>query len=235
MFLFVVCQLIFVGSSIFQVHDVSIKTEEGLPESVIRQAMDLGPKPRYWDMSAANLEAGIQELDGVESAKVDVGFPGSLSVMVTERKPLYTVSSAATTSHPFTADKAGIVLGPGHAPTGALSVIVARPVKKGGRLSPRELRVLDRLQAHLTPELQAKLDTVSFDSHGDLLLRLKHKQGLLPVRLGRPEKLSYKLFVLEELLDSLKREGSEVVSIDLRFTTPIVRGPFVASPVGEPG
>lgn len=233
-FLFVVSQFIFVQSSMFTVRDVSVKGQNEIKEASILQAMGIGSDARYWDLSAENIRADILEVNGMASATVDIIFPDRVMVNVTERKPLFTVSSLARTRHPFAADKEGVVLAEGVGPKGALRVVLDREVKVGGRLSANELEVCNYLHTHLTSGLKSRLDSLRFDNHGDVTLLMAYRDGKIPVRLGRPEKLTYKLFILEELLSSLKSESAQVVSVDLRFSTPIVRQPYTKPAVEPP-
>jgi cell division septal protein FtsQ len=225
-FLFAVSQFFFLQSSMFVVRDISVKGDTSLGEASILAAMGLGEGTRYWEVSPENLQADILEIHGLESAKVDVAFPGRVTVQVAERKPVFTVSSFARTTQLFTVDKQGVVVGKGEAPKGSLRVVLDRPVKVGGLLSPDELEVCTYLRSHLSGFLAQRLAHVRFDDRGDVTLRVAYGTAKIPVRLGRPEKLSYKLFLLEELLGSLKAESAQVVSIDLRFSTPIVRQPY---------
>ena len=233
-FLFVVSQFIFVQSSMFTVRDVSIKGQNEIKEASILQAMGIGSDARYWDLSPENIRADVLEVNGMASATVDVIFPDRVLVNVTERKPLFTVSSLARTRHPFAADKEGVVLAEGAGPKGALRIVLDREVKVGGRLSANELEVCNYLHTHLTSGLKSRLDSLRFDNHGDVTLLMAYRDGKIPVRLGRPERLSYKLFILEELLSSLKAESAQVVSVDLRFSTPIVRQPYTKPTVEVP-
>lgn len=225
-FLFAVSQFFFLQSSMFVVSDVAVKGDGKITEGSILKAMGIGTGARYWELSPERIAADIEEMNAVESAKVDVLFPGKVAVSVAERKPIFTVASLARTSQLFNVDREGVVVSKGPAPAGSLRVVIDRDVKVGGRLSANELEVATYMRGHLRPALKARLDSVRFDDQGDLTLRVAYKAGKIPVRLGRPEKLSYKLFLLEELLASLKAESAQVVSIDLRFSTPIVRQPY---------
>jgi cell division septal protein FtsQ len=222
-FLFAVSQFFFLQSSMFVVRDVTVHGQKGVSETSIRKALDLGSGSRYWDLSADVLQANLLELNGLQSADVEVRFPGRVQVQVAERKPVFTAASIARSRHRFAVDADGLVLSAGQAPGGSLEIVVDRELKVGGRLSVTEMEVSNYLRAHLRPAVAQRLDRVSFDGRGDVSLRIKYRDAKIPVRLGRPEKLSYKLFLLEELLASLKAESADVVSIDLRFSTPIVR------------
>jgi cell division septal protein FtsQ len=225
-FLFVVSQFFFIQSSMFDVRDISVTGESKIPELSVIEAMGLGEQARYWDLSSQVLQSDILEINSLESARVDIDFPGRISVHVTERQPIFTVCSIARTKQPFTVDKEGVIVAAGQAPPGSLQLVLDRDVKVGGRLSHNELEVAIFLREHLSKTLASRLGQVRFDDKGDVTLRVAYRNGKIPVRLGRPEKLGYKLFLLEELLASLKAESAEVVSIDLRFSTPIVRQPY---------
>lgn len=232
-FLFVVSQFFFAQSSMFKVQDVRVTGSTKFPESAVLAAMDLGPESTFWDLSAERLESNILDLHGVESAEVTVAFPNRVDVRVSDRQPLFTVSSLATTRQPFSVDKTGLILGRGEAPPGSLRLVIERDVRAGGRLSGNELEVALYLKDHLRPFLLQRLGQVRFDERGEVTLMVSYQSAKIPVRLGRAERLSYKLFLLEELLASLKAESAKVVSIDLRFSTPIVRQPVVKSATPE--
>lgn len=233
-FLFSISQFFFLQSSMFVVRDVSVKGQTTVKESAIRKAMNVKKDARYWELSPIGMQADILNLHGLESAQVDLVFPGKLDITVAERQPLHTVAMASKPRETFTVDKEGVVLAKGSAGPKSLTVLLDRLPKVGGRINPDELEIAGFLQSHLSTSLRARLVSVSFDGRDEVTLRVKYRDGSVPVRLGRGEKLGYKLFLLEELLASLKSESAQVLSIDLRFSTPIVRKPYQKpEPVAE--
>ena len=232
-FLFSVSQFFFLQSSMFVVRDVSVEGYSAVKEKTIRKAMNVASDVRYWEISPEDMQSDILTIHGLEGANVDLVFPGQLAFQVSERKPLFTVAAASDPKSTFTVDKTGVVLAKGHMGKGTLQVLVDRTPKIGGRISSDELEICTYLQGHLSKALQERLLSTTFDERDEVTLRVKYRDGSIPVRLGRGERLSYKLFLLEELLTSLKTEGAQVLSVDLRFSTPIVRKPFKPAKVEE--
>ena len=68
-----------------------------------------------------------------------------------------------------------------------------------------------------------KIRAIKLGVTGEVAFRMKYGNDNIWVRLGRPEKLQYKLFLLNELLAKLEKEKSKVESIDLRYSAPVVK------------
>lgn len=232
-FLFSVSQFFFLQSSMFIVRDVSVEGQSTVKEKAIRKVMNVSQDSRFWEISPEAMQADILGIHGLESVDVNLHFPGQLKVQVAERKPVFTVASVSDPKNTFTVDKSGVVLAKGNIGKQSLQVLVDRTPKVGGRISADELEIATYLQGHLSKGLRDRLVSTSFDARDEVTLRVKYRDGSIPVRLGRGERLSYKLFLLEELVTSLKNEGAHVLSIDLRFSTPIVRKPFRPAKVEE--
>ncbi len=229
-FLFAVSQFFFLQSSLFVVRDITVEGHAKTDKKTILQAMGLGDEARYWTLSPTDLAREVLELHQLESANVQVLFPSRVSVTVRERKPAFSVASIGRSQHAFLVDKDGVILGEGKPPAGFVKMIVDRPLKLGGQLTNDELEVATYLHSHLTPTLAKRLDRIKFSKRGDVALRIRYGKDGFWVRLGRPEKLSYKLVLLEELIASLKAESADFASIDLRYSTPVVRKKFQAPP-----
>lgn len=232
-FLFSVSQFFFLQSSMFVVRDVSVEGHSAVKEKAIRKVMNVGQDSRFWEISPEAMQADVLAIHGLESVDVNLRFPGQLDVQVTERKPVFTVAAVSDPKNTFTVDKSGVVLAKGTTGKGSLQVLVDRTPKIGGMISSDELEIATYLQGHLSDGLRERLVSTSFDARDEVTLRVKYRDGSIPVRLGRGERLSYKLFLLDELLASLKTEGAHVLSIDLRFSTPIVRKPYKPAKVEE--
>lgn len=225
-FLFSVSQFFFLQSSMFVVRDVAVQGQSSVKEASIRKAMDVRAESRYWEISPESMRQDILALHVIEDARVDMLFPDRLDVTVTERKPLYTVAAKKQPKETYTVDRSGVVLDQGKAGPESLKILLDRSPRVGGRISSDELEISNFFQEHMSQALKARLVSVDFDRRDEVTLRVKYRDGTIPVRLGRGEKLGFKLFLLEELLASLKAESAQVLSIDLRFSTPIVKKPY---------
>lgn len=229
-FLFTVCQFIFLQSSIFSLKDITIEGDRAISKEVIRGAMDLGDSPSYWSLAPQDIQSSLADLQGVESARVKLGFPSSLSVTIIERKPVYRICWVAAAHTAYGVDREGVIVADEPPQAGPISIALQRPVRVGGRLSPSELKVLEFFSKNAANPLLTDIKLIEFSNDGEVTLRFAYKTLTIPIRLGRPEQLGYKLFVLQELMSSLKAERAVVLSIDLRFTTPIVRTPVTVQP-----
>ncbi len=225
-FLFSVSQFFFLQSSMFVVSDIAVKGGNTVKETAIRKAMNVKSGARYWELSPQGLQEDILGLHGLEAAQVNLLFPGKLDVTVSERRPLYTVAASAEPGQTYTVDKDGVVLAKGQTGPKSLQLLVDRVPRVGGRISSNELEISAFLHGHLSQSIRDRLVSVNFDGRDEVTMRIKYRDDSIPVRMGRGERLSYKLFLLEELLASLKAESAPVLSIDLRFSTPIVRKPY---------
>lgn len=223
MMLFFVSQYFFLQSSLFQVSDVVVEGNEVVPLDSIRANLGLSEHTRFWEVSPQTLKGSVLELHRLQDAEVAMAFPGRVRVKVQERAPAFSAAALGSERQWYAVDRDGVILNQRAPEKGAFKVLLDRPLRVGTQLSAKELEVILYFQKSLKPSLRQRLRTVKLNKRHEVALKISFKNKYLWVRLGRPEKMGYKLFLLEELLNQLKKERSQVASVDLRYSTPVVR------------
>lgn len=223
MMLFFVSQYFFLQSTLFQVSDVVVEGNEVVPLDSIMANLGLSEHTRFWEVNPVGLKGSVLELHRLQDAEVSMAFPGRVRVKVQERAPSFSAASLDDENKWYAVDQDGVILNQRAPEKGGFRVMLDRPLRLGAQLSAKELEVILYFQQSLKPTLRDRLRTVKLNKRHEVALKISFKNKYLWVQLGRAEKLSYKLFLLEELLTQLKREQAQVASVDLRYTAPVVR------------
>jgi hypothetical protein len=168
-------------------------------------ALEMGQGTPTIDVDSATLHDSILEDPWVKDVAIEVGWPGSLSIVVVEHVPFATVRAAAGW---IIVSSDGAVLEPASPPTDtSFTVDVdAGPVSAGYDITnPLIMGALDFIRS-LDPDLAAGV-VVTSDGEGLSAIVAGHA-----VRLGRPAEMYSKARVLSSLIASGLEPGA---SIDL--------------------
>lgn len=223
MFLFFVSQFFFLKSALFEFHEIKVEGAESVSESMVLEKLGLGDSKSYWDLSAASLEENLEGVHRLEKATVELVFPGRVEVSVTERQPSFYVTYRKKANKWFSSDASGVVLKNEYPPEGAIKFILPHPVKDGIHIRKKDLQVVRFFQDSLSPELRKTVRAINIGKKRQITLKVLLGKSPVWVRLGRPEKLEYKLFLLSRLMRQLVKDKAEIRSIDLRYSAPVVR------------
>ena len=222
-FMFLISQFYFLQSPLFQFSAVEIEGATKVPASEIEQMLDLGATTTFWDVDDSGLEQNLMFIHQLENADVELSFPGRVEVVVSERKPAYYAAFIGNSSSWYTVDADGVVLESQPATTKHLRILLSHPVRPGAHVRPSDLKVIRFFQDNLKKPLRDQIRAIKIGVTGEVAFRMRYGNGNIWVRLGRPEKLQYKLFLLNELLVKLDKEKSTIESIDLRYSAPVVK------------
>lgn len=231
--LFFVSQYFFLQSQLFEQQSISIRGTESLSETLVEGQLGQLQGVNFWELSESSLEANLKSLHLIEDASVSLVFPREVRVYVSERKPSFFVANKREVNKWHSADKDGVVL-KGVAPTeGQLKIFLPHRIKEGSQLRSEDLQVIRYFQDRLGEELKSSIRAIDIEEGQQVSVKTVIGKDPVWVKLGRPERLEYKLFLLGELLQQLSKERSVITSIDLRFSAPVVKkkgaNPVVAS------
>ena len=221
--MFLVTQYFFLNSPLFQVRDVVVNPSAGVSEEEIRSRLSLTESSNFWRLSPSSLESDLLGHHLLSGADVDVSFPGRVVVNVSERTPSFYVAYRGKSKAWFSVDDNGVVLESVKPLKKQLKFLLARPLKKGSLLSAAELDIVRYFQESLSPSLSKRLRDVKIRKNLDLSVKLSFQNRYIWARLGRPERMTYKLFLLEKLLAQLATQKEQIKSIDLRYSAPLVK------------
>ncbi len=222
-FLFAVSQYFFFNSQLFQVHEVEITGNRAVSEPDLVEALGLGSREGYLGISSDLLRERLLLLDRVQEADVELQFPGRVRAQVTERIPRYSAAYQHAPEVWYAVDGQGVVLGQKVPDKGGWRILVPRKLKSGALLSEAEQKIVTELQGRVSQSLRQRLIVIKINQRSEVALKISFKDQPLWVRLGRPEKMEYKLFLLEQLLQQLRSEATEIELIDLRHSAPVVK------------
>lgn len=221
--MFLVSQFYFLQSPLFQFNEVVIEGTEELTESDIESKLGLGNETSFWDVSDESLQQNLLFMHRLSDADVEMSFPGRVSVMVQEREPAYYAAFIGNTNSWYSIDGDGVILDDAQASSEHLRILLSHPVRPGGQLRKSDLKVIRFFQDNLKGNLREQVMAIKLGETGEVAFRMKYAGKSIWVRLGRPEKLQYKLFLLQEMMTKLAAEKSSVSSIDLRYSAPVVK------------
>ena len=221
--LFLLTQFYFMRSPLFEFRELEISGAISVPEEAIESRLGLPEKANFWEISPQSLQANLANLHRLEEADVKVTFPGRVQVQVEERKPSFFVASINRTNNWYTADKAGVILESSSPNSRSLRFLLSYPVRSASQVKEKDLQIVHFFQDHLDDDLRQKIRVIKIGQDQELALRVNYGAEPIWVRLGRPERLPYKLFLLQELTAQLTKEKEKILSIDLRYSAPVVR------------
>ncbi|HEX7166070.1 MAG TPA: FtsQ-type POTRA domain-containing protein [Acidimicrobiales bacterium] len=200
-------------SPLLDVDTVEVRGATNTRQEDVLRASGLDRSPPLTDVDAHEVEAAIERLPWVESARVARRWPGTVEVTLLERTPLAAVP--APDGAWALADLSGRVLSHEPAPPGELIRIEhPQPVGAPGSTVPRATLAALRLVDALPPQLAGRVPVIAVGENGGLEVRL---DGKTPVQLGPPSQLDAKLVALGTLLQ--KADLARVASIDVRVPT----------------
>lgn len=222
-FLFCVAQFYFMQSSLFQIRELEIDGSEHLSESAIKSKLGLGLHENYWDVNSYSLQENLASLHTLERAEVAVSFPSRVKVVVQERQASFFAAFHGNTKTWFSVDGDGVVLESFKPDKKGLKMVLPYPLKAGIQIRETDLQLIRFFQDQLTGDLENRVKALKIRQDGSLALKTVFSKRSIWVKFGRPERLQYKLFLLKELLRQLGHEKAELASVDLRYSTPVVK------------
>ena len=221
--LFLLTQFYFMRSPLFEFRELEISGAVSVSEEAIESKLALPEKANFWEISPQSLQANLASLHRLEAADVKVTFPGRVQIQVEERKPSFFVATVNNTNSWYTVDKGGMILESSSPNSRSLRFLLSYPVRNASQVKEKDLQIVHFFQDHLDEVLKKKVRVIKISQDQEVALRVNHGAETIWVRLGRPEKLPYKLFLLQELTTQLAKEKDKILSIDLRYSAPVVR------------
>lgn len=223
MMLFFVSQYFFMQSPLFEHHEVKVEGADRVSTAIIEKKLGLADNANYWNLSSNSLEQNLSSLYMLEKATVQLRFPGQVNVHVTERTPNFYVAYTGDINKWYSVDDSGVVLERATPQKGHLKFILSQPVKGGAHVRLQDLQVVRYFRDRLASDLADNVSAIRFNEGQQVSIKTTVGKRPVWVKLGRPERLDYKLFLLGELLSQLSKERSIITSIDLRYSAPVVK------------
>jgi len=222
MLLFFISQYFFLQSPLFNYRELEIEGANRVKESLIESHLGLQGTDSFLSLSPNDLEQNLSDLHRLKAATVTLDFPGRVQVQVAERRPAFFAAFRGEKQAWYSVDSEGIILEEVPTPAEGHKFFLSHTVREGQKVRPKDLEVVRFFQDQLKGELKKRVRVVNISQTRQLALKVVLGKNPVWVRLGRPEKLEYKLFLLNELLRQLDSEKDDIRSIDLRYSAPVV-------------
>lgn len=226
--LLIYAQLLFFFSSPLQARTIWVAGNRRITWDQIVRRTGLKPGDHLWAHSPHQVSAEVERLHELKDVHVSYGLPGRVEIQVTERQPLFQVSTNQKRPRWFAVDNEGVVLHP----TRTLDLSLPRllldlPLQPNQRIHLSNLYLVSAAAAKIEHNLPGKVWYYRLDARGGLSFRSFSHHRKLDVQVGGLDNLAHKIAILKAILDGLTT-GQEIASIDLRYSSPTVR--YLAPP-----
>ena len=222
--LFVLAQFIFFKGELFKVHTVTVTGNQHVSRQAALEQSGLKTGNFLWQLSPQAVEQRLANIPQVREAHVSYALPGRVYITLCERQPLLQVATRGSHLEWFAVDDEGIVLRP--LPTGSNRLprlVVDEPVVPGTHLDANTLWTVSKTVAQVGKVMSGAVWYYYVDDRGGVTIKTSVARTPLEVHLGDLERMDYKVRILGALLDKLSREKQKVLSVDLRFASPVVK------------
>jgi cell division protein FtsQ len=201
-------------SPIFAMRSLSIRGSIHVPRDELVRLSGLDGETNVLWMSPAEVRRDLERDPWVATVAVHRTLPGSVSIAITERRPIAVAEPGRWLIAPD-----GTVLGRAPHETALPSIRPGVALHTGARISPD--RVAMRVAVTLTPSLRAEVARI--DTHRDDRVVLHMRSGVVSL-LGDPADLALKESTLAAILRWARDRGVQPAVVDVRaWSTPTLR------------
>jgi len=222
--LFVLAQFVFIRGELFKVQTVTVTGQKHISQKAVLERSGLKTGEFLWSMTPHQVEMELTRLPQVRSSHVSYGLPGRVNIAIQERQPVIQVACRSNRLAWFAVDEEGVILR--SLPTGSNRLprlVVDEPVLAGTHLDANTLWTVSKTVAQVGKVMPEAVWYYYVDDRGGVTIKTAVARTPLEVHLGPLERMDYKVRILGALLDKLSREKQKVLSVDLRFASPVVK------------
>ncbi len=222
--LFLLAQFVFIRGDLFKVQTVSVTGQKHISQKAILERCGLKSGEFLWTMSPHQVEMELSRLPQIRTSHVSYGLPGRVSIAITERQPVMQVATRGSRLEWFAVDEDGVILR--SLPTGSNRLprlVVDEPVLAGTHLDANTLWTVSKTVTQVGKVMPEAVWYYYVDDRGGVTIKTAVARTPLEVHLGPLERMDYKVRILGALLDKLSKEKQKVLSVDLRFASPVVK------------
>lgn len=231
--LFALAQGLFLFSPMFRLAEIEVRGLDRLSRpTVIRQAA-LAPGSYLWALSPRQISERLSRLPEVQSAIVRMSVPGKVTLALRERTPVALLSRAGGPSVPYEVDVEGVILGRVRQAGTLPQVRVEHPVAASGRVDPTPLLIAMKARTWVEASLPTPALAYEIDDMQTVNVSTRFLGTPLTIRLGTLQNMDYKMHILRAILERLQKEKRAALTIDLRYSSPVVR-PLKPEPETSP-
>ncbi|MBZ0253550.1 MAG: FtsQ-type POTRA domain-containing protein, partial [Candidatus Methylomirabilis sp.] len=221
---FAIAQGLFLMSPLFRLSEVEVAGNDRLSDRKILEQADLAPGSYLWALSPTGIENRLMELRELKSASVGLAMPGRVVLNVRERDPVMLVSSKGQPGRWYEADTEGVILGPVRAGSAGLPrLLLPAAVPASRKIDPTPVLVALKARTWVEESLPGKVRSYEVDDLQSVSVGTEFLGTPIVVRVGTLQSMDYKMHILRAILDRLTSEKRKVASVDLRFSSPVVK------------
>jgi cell division protein FtsQ len=221
--------LALVHSPILGARHVVVSGAPEVPASVVIRAAGLSNHPPLIDLDAAVIARRVERLPWVATAAVQIGWPSSVSIRLTERVPVATVRLPG--GGYAVCDATGRILEDVAARPASLPVVSAARVGRPGSTLGGSAQALAAVAAAMPESMVPQAVELASSAEGTVLVL----NGGLEAIIGSSDSLSQKFVSLATVLAHGGLSGVKVIDLRVAAAPVLIRqasGPIVAGNVG---
>lgn len=224
-FIFIIAQVIFFGSSLFQLKAVDISGDDGMSKSEIARNMNSMLGKNIFSINLSDIKKSLKDNFRIKDITISYSFPGKLKIIVKNKKPQAVVcNDRDKVWHEMSQD--GDILNVCGDPNGSprlIKVAVTSPVKPGLKIDTIKISEAKKIINCLPESVKNNTDYILINSSDEFILNGKFLNKNLEINLGEPVNLEYKMKLLTNILDKAAALQLKVSNIDLRYEQPVIK------------
>ncbi len=221
--LFVLAQLIFLGSELFDIRDITVSGQTSISRADLLEQAGLSEQARFWSVSPERMQTRLLQFHELKKAEVERVFPSLVTISVSQRSPRFQVAMTAQEPEWYESDPDGVVLQKAGSDSKLPRVMLDQPVVKGQRLTREGAFAVRESVRWLHGLIPGPPWFYHIDENYEVTAKTTFQGSALTVKVGQVERMAYKADVFKALLEKLKAQKHSVEMIDLRYATPVVR------------
>ena len=201
-----------IWSPLFKFDGVEVKGGHHISPAAVTEVAGLDSGDNLLMLSQERIATAVESLPWVRSARVQRRLPGTIRVVVVERKPALILT---TPDEKWTIDPQGRVLTKGVPYKGlpTIGTATSPDIAPGDEIGTPQVRAAVKAVGSMPPELRRRIKAVFAPSTERVTLSLHHGPD---IRYGAAERLNDKNAVLTAVLDRLKAAGESPAYVDVR-------------------
>lgn len=214
--LIIALAIYFLNSGYFRVKAVNFKGTSHIAEENLKKAKNMFTGKNIFRIPIKDVREILMSTPWVKEVEIHREFPDRINIRVIERKPVATITDGIQY---FLVSDDGMVLEASDSQPELIQIadLPIKRLKPGDIVKVEEFNEAMKIYTNLPLSIKKKVSVISAPSTERIILYIRGVEVLY----GMAEHLEEKNAVLEQIL---KKEGTSVISIDIRVpTNPVVK------------
>lgn len=221
--IFIIAQMIFLTSSLFQLKSIDIIGDNSFAQSNIFQGVNGLIGKNIFMIKLNDIKSQFKNSIWIKDISIAYSFPGKLKIILNKKKPVALVSGAGFKDRWYEVTSEGNVLGINQKPSELLKIVIDEEVKTESKINIEKILNAQKIYKALPDNVKGKLNYIFIDSILEYSLNGDFVGYSIDVKLGDMKNLDYKINLLMPIFNKLESLKTDVACIDLRYSQPIVK------------